>query len=87
MVNTNKLKEEARKLNEKNNLGSFALQGNFALCRAKDSSKVKYMYKCPECGFEEEKEEELGFPYVIKCPKCKKIIFKSTKPRGRRKKE
>lgn len=86
MVDLKKIKEEAIKLNEKGEIGSFVFKSNFALYRKKGTEIVRYAYKCQNCGFEEEKEEEMEFPYKIKCPNCRKLVFKSRKPSGRRKK-
>jgi len=48
--------------------------GRVRVIKFKGNENAKVIYKCPECGFEEEKEEKWKKPFSFRCSKCNLLI-------------
>lgn len=84
-----KLREKAKKINEKGNIGSYIFRphSGFAAYSKKEEPILNVIYECQYCEHEFKGELEMKWPYKVKCEECGRILFKSTKPRGRRRKK
>ena len=81
------IRKKAMELSREGKLGGFAQEaGKFAMYRELGSNIIHFVAKCPYCGYEWEGEDEQEFPYKIKCPKCRRIVWESKKMPGMRRK-
>ncbi|MCD6371774.1 MAG: hypothetical protein J7L39_03595 [Candidatus Aenigmarchaeota archaeon] len=46
------------------------VKGKVRILKFKEEEFAKAKYKCPECGYEEEKEIPFKKPFIFKCGKC-----------------
>jgi len=86
------LEDYKKKAYELHKAGKIAMVSNgesHSAYKEKGDTKIHVRYVCPKCGSKEEVYEELKFPYKLKCPKCREMVWKSKiqKKRGRKKEE
>ena len=48
--------------------------GRVRVIKFKEESEARVIYKCPNCGFEEEKREKWRKPFSFKCSNCNLLI-------------
>ncbi len=84
-----KVQKKAVELNKEDKVGSYVYRPSDGLAAysVKGIPVLHLMYKCQFCGHEFDKSIDAEWPYKIKCESCRKIVLKSSKPRGRRKKK
>ncbi len=81
--------EKAKQLGIEGKIASYAYTpGLIVAYRLKDKEETTIAYKCPNCGHEYNPVTAIvQWPYKIKCEQCRKLVFKSSKGRGRVKKK
>ena len=81
--------EKAKKIGMEGKIASYAYTPDLVVAyRLKDKEETTVAYKCPNCKHEYGPVTAIiKWPYVIKCEECRKLVFKSTKGRGRVKKK
>ena len=48
--------------------------GKVRVIKFKEEEEARVIYKCPKCGFEEEKRERWKKPFSFRCSRCNSLI-------------
>ncbi|MDD5417652.1 MAG: hypothetical protein PHW96_02070 [Candidatus Nanoarchaeia archaeon] len=81
--------EKAKKWGMEGKIASYAYTPDLVVVYRKEGEEeTTVAYKCPNCAYEYGPITAIiEWPYKIKCGQCRKLVFKSTKGRGRAKKK